>query len=125
MFVLFILLMVDLGVMTYEYVSVSNAAREGARYAAVNCDSNCTVDEVRVRTADRSGGLIDPSDAAALAAEIDVAWPLGTDRGDPVSVTIVHPYPFLFFPVTIDVVSCSDMRLEQQDQTAPSGGSGC
>ncbi|MEZ4503841.1 MAG: pilus assembly protein [Dehalococcoidia bacterium] len=121
LFFLFVLLMVDLGVMMYQYVSISNAAREGARYAAVNCDGNCTASEVQNRVVDRSGGILGAGDVG----EVTVSWPSGTDRGDPVAVRIEHPYDFLFFPATIPVVSCSDMRLEQQDQDATAGGSGC
>lgn len=127
-FVLFLLLLVDFGIMMYEYVSVSNAVREGARYGAVNCgaDGACDVGLVATRVIDRSGGILsDP-------AEVTVGW-IDNDadgrnygRGDSVVVKVTHPYHFLFFPASIPVVSCADMRLEQTDDTTslPSG-SGC
>ena len=128
-FILFVVLLIDFGILMYEYVSVSNAVREGARYAAVNCPATppdplnpagCNVDKVQQRTVNRSGGILtDPS-------EVAVGWPSGVDRGSPVAVKVTHPYTFLFFPmVTFDVVSCADMRLEQQDSSATAGGSGC
>jgi Flp pilus assembly protein TadG len=110
---LFLLLLVDLGVMMYEYVSVSNAVREGARYAAVNCgDGNCTGGSIATtpaqRTVDRSSGFL-------TSGEVTVQW-TGTNRGDAVVVHALHPYDFLFFPgFSIDVKSCSEMRLEQRD----------
>ena len=127
-FILFIVLLIDLGILMYEYVSVANAAREGARYASVNCPADpvyptsvsCSVEKVQYRTKDRSGGILTD------ATEVTVSWPNGVSRGSNVAVKVTHPYAFLFFPlVTIDVVSCADMRLEQQDSSAPSGGSGC
>lgn len=118
MFVLFMLLIVDLGMAMYEYVSVSNAAREGARYASVNCGSGtCTAANVQQRAVDRMGGITIPT------SEVTATWS-GKNRGDTVAVSISHNYSFLFFPgVSLNVHSCSEMRLEQQDGgTLPSGG---
>lgn len=124
-FVLFLLLLIDFGIVMYEYVSISNGARDAARYASANCgDGGCTLDEVRIRAAERSGGILNSADPLDLA-KIDVSWPLGTDRGDAVSVAIDHPYEFLFFPATIPVVTCVDMRLERDDSSAVTGGSSC
>lgn len=128
-FVMWLLLLVDFGIMTYHYVSLSNAVREGARYASVNCgDGTCTQTDVRDRTIARSGGLL----TSANNGEVTVAWinvdGTGTnrDRGDAAVVKVTHPYAFLFFPFTLPVYSCADMRLEQQDATTslPSGA-GC
>jgi Flp pilus assembly protein TadG len=117
-FFVFFLLMVDLGLLTYSYVSVANATREGARYAAVNCgDGSCTESEVQDRVVERSGGT----------GAVTVTWE-GDQRGDGVTVSVDWPYNFLFFPASIDVVSCADMRLEFNDSggmsTSPGGG-GC
>ena len=115
-FFLFFLLMIDLGLLMYEHVSVSNAVREGARYGATNCGGNpCDDSIVALRTAERSGGIV--SDAG----EVTVGWVDNTGdgnnsgRGDSVVVRVLHPYDFLFFPFTMNVTSCSDMRLEQGD----------
>jgi len=130
-FVMFLALLVDLGILMYEFVSISNAAREGARYGAVNCETGtCSADLVLGRTVDRSGGILtgtNPDDVMSVEW-LDNADPNTTnsDKGDSVVVSIDHPYHFLFFPYTINVKSCSDMRLEQADKGTglPSGG-GC
>jgi hypothetical protein len=116
LFFVFFLLLVDMGLMTYSYVSVSNAAREGARYGAVNCGgAGCTVEDIRNRTLERAGGWV------GNAADIAVGWD-GTSRGDAVIVRIDTDYDFLFFPgVSVAVRSCSDMRLEQADPLASPG----
>lgn len=129
-FFLFFLLMIDLGLMTYSYISVANAAREGARFGAVNCGAGgtCTAADIVDRVIERSGGILDAGDAG----NVTVAWADATGdgsvtgRGDAVSVNIDTPYNFLFFPYSIDVRSCSDMRLEQADRnTSLPGGGGC
>ena len=77
-------------------------------------------------TIDRSGGILsDP-------LEITVGWMdangdgVSSGRGDAVVVSIDHPYNFLFFPATIPVQSCSDMRLELTNGAAGlPDGAGC
>ena len=125
LFILFLLLLIDFGILMYEYVAVSNAAREGARYGSVNCSADCVVDPadpftlIRTRTAERSSGVI------ADPLEVTVSWPDGVSRGDAVAVRVDHEYSFLFFPFSIPVISCAEMRLEQADFLAPVGGLGC
>ncbi len=118
------LLTVDFGMMLYEYVSLNNAANEGARYAAVNCDTGtCTVAEIQDQTVTRSGGILGSGDTG----EVSVAYRNvngnstdgATGKGDSVVVRVTHTYNFLFFPFSQTVSSCSDYRLEQAD-----GGSG-
>jgi hypothetical protein len=123
-FILVILLVIDFAILGFEYVSLSNATREGSRFGAVNCgDGSCTQDDVITRALDRSSGILDSADAAdrakATVGWIDNSVPtdVNSGRGDSVSVRIDHRYEFLFFPVSFPVVSCSDMRLEQRDLT--------
>ena len=125
--ILFFLLIVDFGIVMYEYVSVSNSVREGARFGAVNCSSgSCTADQIKQKVVSRSGGII------TSAADVSVGWNDVTnpgagntnhDRGDAVTVKVSHNYSFLFFPISWTVRSCSDMRLEQRDSAATGGGS--
>jgi Flp pilus assembly protein TadG len=124
----FFLLLIDLGLLTYDYVAVSNGVREGARYGAVNCASNagCTANAIAERVADRSGGILND------ASEVTVGWiDLNGDgnragRGDTVVVRANHSYNFLFFPASISVVACADMRLEEDDQgTGHTAGTAC
>ncbi len=126
LFILFLLLLIDFGVMMYEFVSVSNAAREAARYGAVNCGTgSCTTTLVEQRALDHSGGIL------SNLSDVTVGWVdrngdlVNDGRGDSVVVQINHQYTFLFFPASINVTSCTDMRLEQKDGTAslPSGSS--
>ena len=131
-FVAAFLLVVDLGMMMYQFVSVSNAVREGARFGAINCgDGGCDDDgseTVLQRTITRSGGILDP----ANPTEVTVGWLDNTvpsectgacnnrGRGDSVVVKVSHDYNFMFLPgsFSIPVVSCADMSLEQSDTAA-------
>jgi len=121
-FVIFLGLIVDFGMLTYEYVSIANAAREGARYGATNCrDGACSLVEVRDQTIARSGGILSPSSPG----EVIVGWidrdglSPNSGRGDSVVVFVNHRYNFLFVPVGpgIPVMACADMRLERRDRT--------
>ncbi|MBI2764680.1 MAG: pilus assembly protein [Chloroflexi bacterium] len=119
-FFLFFLLLIDFGVSMYEFVSATNAVREGARFGAVNCsDGSCTAAEIKSKVVAKSGGTL------SNTGEVTVAWPSGVNRGDPVAVKVSHVHSLIFFPYTWTITACSDMRLEQQDSSATSGGSGC
>ncbi|MCK9517697.1 MAG: pilus assembly protein [Dehalococcoidia bacterium] len=113
-FILFLLMAVDFGVLMYKYVSVSNAVREGARYAAVNCgDGECSVIEIEERVLERSGGIL------GNAADVHVAWESSNEpgRGTSVVVRVCHRHELLFFPAfNFNVTSTADMRLEQRDK---------
>ena len=125
--VLFFLIVIDFGIVMYEYVSVSNSVREGARFGAVNCSTgSCTADQIKAKVVSRSGGII------TSTADVSVGWNDVTvlasgntnhDRGDAVAVKVSHKYDFLFFPISWTISSCSDMRLEQRDNAATGGGS--
>jgi Flp pilus assembly protein TadG len=118
-FFIFFFLLIDFGVGMYGYVSIANAAREGARYGAVNCDGECTAAEIQTRAVSRSGGFI------TNAADVTVSWPDGVDRGDSVAVSISHIHAPIFFPaITWTIRSCAQMPLEQ-GQSGSTTGSGC
>lgn len=131
-YVLFLLLLVDFGLLMYGYVSAANAAREGARFAAVRCQASaCTVGDIQQRTVDRAGGFL-------TTANVSVDWvdrggggfcPNASDAGtgDSVVVKALSPHSFLFFTgATFDVVACADMRLELDDcGQDTTGGTGC
>ncbi len=122
-YIIFLLITVDFGMLTYEYVSVANAAREGARYAATICPhtppppAGCTAALVQNRTVARSGGILKTtSDVTVGWIDMDGDSDQGS-QGDSVVVFVKHTYNFLFLPVGpgIPVWSCADMRLEQTD----------
>ncbi len=124
LFFTFFLLMIDFGVLMYEHVSIANAVREGARYGSVNCgDGNCTGGTVSTtpvdRTVERSGGFL-------TSGDVTVQW-TGVDRGSAIVVKADHTYNALFFPLSMQVKSCAQMRLEQRDNgsISPTGSATC
>lgn len=135
-FVAAFLMVVDLGMLMYQYVSVSNAVREGARFGAVNCgDGSCEDDgiseTVSDRTIARSSGVLNPLSSSVTVGWLDNTVPLDNNRGrgDSVVVKVDHDYNFMFLPgsISIPVLSCADMSLEQSDPATtlpppPTGG---
>jgi Flp pilus assembly protein TadG len=136
-FIIVMLLLVDFGIWMYEYVSVANAVREGARYGAVTCAfaNQCgstpsqVVSAIKQRVVNRSGGMLTNPN------EVFVAWVNRNggnnyERGDSIVVWVNHTYNMLFFPANLGVVSCADMMLEQtytvtgmtSDPNPPCGG---
>lgn len=147
MFPLFIgllMLLFDFGILMYQYVSVSNAAREGARYAAVGCGgAGCTLADVREHAVQAGGGFVkavptpvcptepvteeDPDmicvnwvDPATNTARGPFTAPV---RGDAVVVIVRHRYGLHLLPVDFPVVACAAMRLEA-NEPLPSAGDG-
>lgn len=120
LFVLFILLLIDFGIVMYGYVSVANAAREGARFASVNCETGtCSLEDIRDRTIERSSGFITDH------AEVTVSS-AGEARGDSVAVTATRDHQFLFIPgARFDITSCAAMRYERDGGLAASGSGSC
>jgi hypothetical protein len=118
-FVVFFLMLIDFGIGMYGYVSVANAAREGARYGAINCGGGtCLESNIKNRAVERSGGFLDD------VADVTVSWPEGRDKRDPVVVAVSHPHKLLFFPLDWTIKSCAVMPLEQ-GETAPASGAAC
>jgi hypothetical protein len=124
-FLIFIGMVLDFGIMAYEFVSVANAGREGARFGATNCGgailspSGCSVNAVQDRTIRGSGGIVSSSNRA----EISVGWidrdgvAPNSGRGDSIVVSINHTFHFPFLPggPGIPIKTCVDMRLERRD----------
>ncbi len=129
---LFIFIIVDMGIGLSHYVVLTNAAREGARYAAAGApsDSGCSqasvVDRVRCKTLAHAQNLI--SDPQKIdVAFIDRNSNGQVDPGDSVVIRIHYSYKLItalglsnrigwlrwpgIQPLTMN--SCEDMRLEQ------------
>jgi hypothetical protein len=124
LFILLVLFAVDMAIIGYQYVTTSNAVREGARFASVNCgDGSCSLNDVQDRTRDASGGLLDPTDPDTT---FTIVWG-DTERGGSVMVRAEHEHALLFFPVNFPVASCAVMRLEADDGGAglPPGTADC
>jgi Flp pilus assembly protein TadG len=139
-FVVFLFLIVDLGILMYEWVSAGNAAREGARYGAVGCNAatgatgNCAVGVIQNWASQRSGQVIAPG-------EVTVNWLNRTgsptnagEKGDSVVIKVNHTYHFLFIgppiasAVSFPIVACADMRLERNEgatKTPAAASAGC
>ena len=116
----------DFGLGLRSYISLSNAVREGARYASVGnpvgIESDCngmTNDTVYGRICVATGGL----DITEL--DPDVSFPQGVAPGNSVVVSADYTYQFVTpigdligffsggaFPSSIDLSSSANMRLE-------------
>jgi hypothetical protein len=123
-FMAFFLLAVDLAVWMHAHVSAANAAREGARFAALGCPpaggcSDGTLIEQRIKQ--RSSNLLDGT------GQIAVWWrdvnpnssPANKPgRGDSFVVRIEYPHSFLFVPAglgTVPIAACAEMVVEASD----------
>jgi Flp pilus assembly protein TadG len=119
---------IDFGVAIHSYIALTNATREGARFAAVgneagsypsNCTgSNSTTTIGRVCTAANGLDLADVS-------SVTVSYPDGQAPGKSVVVSANYTYHFITplgaltsffsggsFPSTISLSASTDMRLE-------------
>jgi hypothetical protein len=116
-FLVIVLATIDFGLALKSWITITNAAREGARYAAVTCVNAADDSEVISETEDASADLADD-------VEVTVANCPG-DTADSVVVTVEYTYE-LITPLagmlsflggdgladSIDLSSSSDMRLE-------------
>jgi Flp pilus assembly protein TadG len=134
-FVALLLLAFDFGLWMHAHVSVANAAREGARYAAVRCGSTSCGNDTPIiqRVRDRSSGLVENTDIVTVwwtdwAAPFAGVAPYPT-RGDSFKVRVTHAHPLRFVPgnPTMTVTACAEMRVESHDPGAsiPSGDAPC
>lgn len=96
--------LLDIGRLYYAYVAVTDAAAEGAAYAAVHPDDLAGIYE---RAQDASGGLVQ------LSREL-----VGVERptvrsGAPVTVTVAYTFTFLT-PLMQPLVPGGTLRLQAQ-----------
>jgi hypothetical protein len=136
-FIVFALLVFDFGIGAFQYITVTNAVREGARYGSVNCGTGTCCEtgtcpggnqSVQERTIAKANGLLSGTDNWTIRWIDRNSSGLVYERGDSVRVKVEHSHRLLFFPVTIKVAACADMRLEQNDNnhtTLPSGSGEC
>ncbi len=130
-FLAVLFLIIDFGVGINRWVIVTNSTREGARIGAVGA----TTDDIRIRVASNSNGLLETTDVDVYYLDgPDDNFELG-DRGDPVVVESDYEYQLItplkvFLGLAFDSInfsSCTDMRLELPVSGAgnPNGGTGC
>jgi hypothetical protein len=126
-FVALILVTIDFGVWMYGFVSAANAAREGARWGAVNCASVCDTADIVGRVKERAGNF------PIVDTDIEVGLVDGADSntdnynaGDSVVVSITHIHSLLFWPGSVSISTCAQMRLESATPgTSLLGGTAC
>ena len=73
----------DLGRLYYAYVAVTDAAGEGAAYAAMRPDN---YDEIFERAQDATGGMVVLEDGSVVVGYETL------DSGDPISVTVSYSH---------------------------------
>ena len=111
-------MVVDFGVGLTRWISVTNAAREGARCGAVGAGD-----------ADITQRVIDTSNDLVNAGNVSVQYPDGQTVGDSVVVDVDYDYNLItplgrFLTLAFSSISfsaASDMRLEQ----VPPSGATC
>jgi Flp pilus assembly protein TadG len=113
---------IDFGMALHSWITVTNAAREGARIGAVHAASDGSTDCNPAPTAGtieakvcETGTNLDPDNMTLTVTNAD---PEGDDAGEPVSVQVDYTYD-LITPLlnilnlsTINISSESQMRLE-------------
>jgi hypothetical protein len=86
LFLILIMGVVDFGLALKSYITVTNASREGARYAVI-CPSNDTV--IKTRVADYSDGLL-------TADNVSLSWEGGTRCTSEKYVEVTTTYDHYF-----------------------------
>lgn len=121
-------IIVDFGFGFSQWVIITNATREGARFGATGPPPDLVV----ARTVESSNGIL--TAANVQAGYVDRNGNGAADRGDHVVVRATHNYTLLtplsallklsgFDPIPLS--ACADMRLEIKVAGATTGGSGC
>jgi hypothetical protein len=77
----------DLGRLFHALITITNAAREGARYGIIFPDDLTGIDSVTRREAQNSGISLDPG-----ASSVSVTYPQGFGEHLPVRVTVTYRF---------------------------------
>jgi Flp pilus assembly protein TadG len=119
LFILFLLVIFDVGLALDRRVTLQHAVREGARYAALSIDN----DFICQRTVDQSGDLLEIEDVIITYDDIDGNGAV-TDAGDAVNVSVEYTYNFPVmsgivnffgaFSPSVDISPTGSARLERQ-----------
>ena len=103
-FILILMGIIDFGRIFNAYITITHAAREGARWAAV-CDG-CTVQDVRDRAHDRASSLnvsavaCNVSACSCVDVEMESGGAFPGVRSDYITVTVKQ-----FVPVTVPLMN--------------------
>jgi len=90
-FFMMLLAIVELGRLIYTYHDMAQAARMAARYAIVRGAASGAP-----ATASQIAGIAAAASSAITAAEVAVAFSPNNQAGGQVTVSIAHPFSFLF-----------------------------
>ncbi len=71
---------------------------------------------------DKSNGFLDLADVDVGWVDRDAAAGL---RGSSVVVKVTRSHSLLFFPISVPIYSCADMRLERDDSGTLAGALEC
>jgi Flp pilus assembly protein TadG len=113
--VAFLLAIIQFGIAFNNYVTLTDAARAGARKAVVARFGPGTFDDAKQAVKDAAGSL--DQSKLALPGAIDVSDPSGMTSGSLVTVTVKYPYtidiPLLGIPVSSgSLTAVAKERLE-------------
>ena len=118
-----LLIVVDFSLALRDWIMVANAVREGARYGALG--GLTTEDQIVQRVVERADTVeINPS-------EVSVHCAPDCNRNSSVVVRVTHAYTFPLlrnvFPSlpSVNITTCSDMRLETGAVNLDGGGEPC
>jgi Flp pilus assembly protein TadG len=116
---------VDFGFAFRDYIAVTNAAREGARYAVTGCTTTAQQDAIKQKVVTSSHGLLTNSDvvvdALPATASVDNCSTSAPGTGNAIKVKASHTYHFVtplgslvsaFGSHTITMTSSTTMRVE-------------
>ena len=113
---------IDFGRVYFTYVSVTNAARNGADYAAANCDPACDADGIRNAVLADTADLpnTSPTNPQVTVVGPPPAAPACVDAaGNPcAAVTVRHTFTALFpwpgiIPSSVDVTRTVTARIAE------------
>jgi hypothetical protein len=103
---LIVLALADFGRAVNIWLNSSHVASQGARIAAVwGGSGTCSQLATKIKGFSYSGG------------SVTVSFPAGSNIGDPIKVTVTHPYSYApsgFIPGSWNITGSAAMRLEQK-----------
>ena len=126
-----LLIVIEFGFALHTSITVTGAAREAARFAAVTnlVGASCEAGTVRGRAVSTSGGAIQCSEVEVWFVDLSVPADNEASRGDAVVVRITHEYSLITpigalasafsfgtIPSTFNISACADARLEAPTQ---------
>ena len=103
---------VDIGRAFHASITITNAARVGARYGTLNADDTPGMIAAAVDEAQNSGITLQASDVTVTCD--DLVSPPGCDRSMPLRVTINYHFDLVtgfLFPGGMDIVRYSEMYV--------------